>query len=270
MSMMMQPSNAEIASRPGESGVAASPIVTADRVCFSYADTPVLDGVSFALAAGEFAALAGPNGSGKSTLIRILLGVLPAHAGRVEIFGATPSHVRERWRIGYVPQRPAIAELLPATVADVVAAGRLARRGWWRRPTRADRAAVDAALDAVALADLRDRRLAELSGGQQQRAFIAKALATEPELLVLDEPTAGIDVDSQHRFREALVAARERGGTVLLVSHELGAVADDLDRVLVMRHGRIAFDGTPAQLAAEGVSLGIHDTDLPVWLEGLE
>jgi len=245
-------------------------VVSADDVSFAYGDVPVLDGVSFQLTAGEFAALAGPNGSGKSTLIRILLGLLPAHGGRVELFGRAPADVVDRWRIGYVPQRPAIAELLPATVADVVGAGRLSHRRWWRRPTPADRAAVDDALEAVALSDLRRRRLGELSGGQQQRAFIAKALAAQPELLVLDEPTAGVDSESQRRFRDALVAARELGGTVLLVSHELGAVADDLDRVLLMRHGVIAFDGPPAQLAAQGVSLGVHDTDLPVWLEGLE
>jgi zinc transport system ATP-binding protein len=249
---------------------ARSSIVSAERVSFSYGDVPVLEGVSFRLAAGEFVALAGPNGSGKSTLIRILLGLLPPHAGTVRLFGSPPGEVPDRWRIGYVPQRPAIAELLPATVADVVAAGRLSRRKWWRRPTAVDRLAVNDALDAVALGDLRRRRLGELSGGQQQRAFIAKALAAQPELLVLDEPTAGVDADSQRRFRDALIAARDLGGTVLLVSHELGAVADDLDRVLLVRQGAIAFDGPPAELAGRGVSLGVHATDLPVWLEGLQ
>jgi zinc transport system ATP-binding protein len=244
-------------------------VITADGVSFSYGDNPVLQGVSFSLGAGEFVALAGPNGSGKSTLMRVLLGLLRADAGTVAVLGDPPGGLREHWRIGYVPQRPAVEDLLPATVADVVGSGRLARRGWWRRPTAADKAAVDRALESVALQDLRKRRLSELSGGQQQRAFIAKALASEPELLVLDEPTAGVDAESQLRFRDALVAARDRGGAVLLVSHELGAVADDLDRVLVMRHGTIAFDGTPADLAAGGVSLGVHATDLPVWLEGL-
>src|SRR5690606_28416707 len=123
-----------------------------------------------------------------------------------------PGALRERWRVGYVPQRPAAVELLPATVADVVAAGRLARRGWWRRPGPADRAAAERALDAVGLADLAGRPLAELSGGQRQRAFIAKALVTEPDLLVLDEPTAGVDVESQRRFRDVLVAMTDRGG----------------------------------------------------------
>lgn len=118
--------------------------------------------------------------------------------------------------------------------------------------------------------DLRGRRLGELSGGQQQRAFIAKALAAGPDLLVLDEPTAVVDAEAQARFRDAVVATRDGGGAVLLVSHELGAVAADLDRVLLVRHGRIAFDGTPAELAGQGVSLGVHATDLPVWLEGLE
>jgi zinc transport system ATP-binding protein len=118
--------------------------------------------------------------------------------------------------------------------------------------------------------DLRRRRLSELSGGQQQRAFIAKALVTRPALLVLDEPVAGVDAESQHRFRDSLVHLQsEHGAAVLLVSHELGAVADDLDRMLVLRHGAIVFDGDPKELTESGVSLGVHQEDLPVWLEGL-
>jgi zinc transport system ATP-binding protein len=240
-----------------------------DAVSFAYRDLPVLDCVTFDVPAGEFVALAGANGSGKSTLTRIALGLLPVAEGTVELLGRRPRELRERWRIGYVPQRPAAAELLPATVRDVVAAGRLARRGWWRRPSRADRLAVDRALDVVGLGALARRPVGELSGGQQQRTFIAKALATEPDLLVLDEPTTGVDHDSQRRFRDALVDTRDRGGTVVLVSHELGAVADDLDRILLLRQGKIAFDGAPADLAASGVSLGVHATDLPVWLEGV-
>jgi zinc transport system ATP-binding protein len=246
------------------------PALQVDTVSFSYRDQPVLDCVSLEVAAGEFVALAGANGSGKSTLVRIVLGLLAADHGTVSLLGEPPRRLRERWRVGYVPQRPAAVELLPATVTDVVAAGRLARRGWWRRLGAADREAIDRALDAVALRELAGRPLSELSGGQRQRAFIAKALVTEPDLLVLDEPTAGVDADSQRRFRDALVDLRGRGGAVVLVSHELGAVADDLDRVLLMRQGKIGFDGPPGDLAASGVSLGVHATDLPVWLEGLD
>jgi len=251
--------------------ISAPAVIAVEDISFLYRDTPVLDGVTFTVEPGEFVALTGPNGSGKSTLLRIILGLLPPAGGSVRLFGSPPGHLHRRARIGYVPQRPSTLELLPATVGDVVAAGRLARRGWWRRPDAADRQAVADALDAVGLTDLRRRRMTELSGGQQQRAFIAKALATTPELLLLDEPTTGVDVESQARFRDTLVsAARDRGAAVLLVSHELGAVAADLDRLLVLRRGQIMFDDPPAKLTAAGVSLGVHPHDLPLWLEGLE
>ncbi|HEX5616537.1 MAG TPA: metal ABC transporter ATP-binding protein [Acidimicrobiia bacterium] len=238
-------------------------------VSFSYGADPVLEGIDLHLRAGEFAALVGPNGSGKSTLLRVLLGLLPASAGTVELFGVAPNRLRDRWRVGYVPQRTVLGVDLPATVTEVVRAGRLARRGWWRPPNRADRAAVDHALESVALRDLRDRRVGELSGGQQQRVLIAKALAGDPQLLVLDEPVAGVDAESQRLFRDSLVHLVERHhAAVLLVSHELGAVADDLDRVIVLKR-RVVFDGPPRELAARGVSLGIHREDLPLWLEGL-
>jgi zinc transport system ATP-binding protein len=241
---------------------------SADGVSFAYHQDPVVDDVSLGIPAGQFVALVGPNGSGKSTLLRILLGLLTPDRGQARLFGEDPRRLRDRWRIGYVPQRAVLPADLPATVAEVVATGRIARRGWWRPTTRADRAAALAALDVVALGERSRARVGELSGGQQQRVLIAKALAGDPELLVLDEPVAGVDAESQARFRDSLVHLVERGGTVLLVSHELGAVADDLDRVVVMRN-RIVFDGPPAELAATGVSLGVHADDLPLWLEGL-
>lgn len=244
-------------------------LLAARHLSFTYGNGLVLTDVSFEVHAGEFVALVGPNGSGKSTLLRVLLGLLPASAGTVELFGVAPRLLDDRWRVGYVPQRTVLAADLPATVHEVVSAGRLARRGWWRVPNRDDRAAVDHALESVALSALRRRRVGELSGGQQQRVLIAKALAGDPELLVLDEPVAGVDAESQRLFRNSLVHLVERHhASVLLVSHELGAVSDDLDRVVVLKH-RILFDGPPDQLAARGVSLGIHAEDLPLWLEGL-
>lgn len=249
-----------------EATVAAA--LSVDAVSYAYPRQRVLDCTSFSVGAGEFVALVGPNGSGKSTLLRIALGLLRPQAGRARLFGQPPGALTERWRVGYVPQRPPVSEQLPATVEEVVASGRLARRGWHRRLRRDDWDAVDAALEAVGLGPLRRRLLSELSGGQQQRALIAKALATRPELLILDEPVAGVDAESQRGFRDTLVGlVRGQGAAVLLVSHELSAVADDLDRVLVLQRGKIAFDGTPAELAATGVSLGVHAHDLPVWLE---
>jgi zinc transport system ATP-binding protein len=244
------------------------PVLAADGVSFAYPRQPVLDGTSLLVQPGEFVALVGPNGSGKSTLIRLLLGLARPQSGRVTLLGESPERLRERWRVGYVPQRPVLPDALPATVEEVVASGRLARRGWWRRLGADDRRAIEHALESVSLLDQRRQLLTELSGGQQQRAYIAKALASQPDLLVLDEPVAGVDADSQRRFRDSLVAlVRERGAAVLLVSHELGAVAGDLDRVLVLRRGKIVFDGTPGELTAAGVSLGIHPHDLPLWLE---
>jgi zinc transport system ATP-binding protein len=247
----------------------AGPVLSAEGVSFSFGAQTVLEHVVLQLSPGEFTALVGPNGAGKSTLLRIVLGLLAPQTGRVELFGVPPRRLRDRWRLGYVPQRPRLAPDLPATVEEVVAAGRLAKQGWWRRSRPADRAAVGHALESVALDELRDARVAELSGGQQQRVLIAKALASEPELLILDEPIAGVDAQAQRLFRGSLVhLLREHGAAVLLVSHELGAVADDLDRVVVLRR-HVLFDGKPSDLADTGVSLGVHPDDLPRWLEEL-
>ncbi|MEA2556617.1 MAG: hypothetical protein QOG88_155 [Actinomycetota bacterium] len=244
-------------------------LLEASGVTFGYNRTPVLDDVSLTVHPGEFVALVGPNGSGKSTLLKVLLGVLAPQAGSVRLFGSSPEDFDERWRLGYVPQRPTLASEVPATVEEIVAAGRLKQRGWWRPPAPADREAVTHALESVGLQDMTRRPINELSGGQQQRAFIARAFASEPSLLVLDEPVAGVDGESQHRFRDSLVhLIHDHGSGVLLVSHELSAVAADLDRVVVLK-GRVLFDGPPDELAATGVSLGIHQEDLPLWLEGL-
>jgi zinc transport system ATP-binding protein len=247
----------------------SAPVIALEDVHFAYRHVPVLEHVSLTVEPGEFVALVGPNGSGKSTLVRIALGLLTPRSGTARLFGDVPGHRRHRGRLGFVPQRPSLAEGLAATVEDIVASGRLARTGWLGRRGPDHRDAVDAALDAVDLAHLRGEAVGTVSGGQQQRAFIARALAGEPELLVLDEPVAGVDAESQQTFRKALCdLVRQRNGSVLLVSHELSAVADDLDRIIVLKRS-IRFDGPPAELVGTGVSLGVHDTDLPMWLEGV-
>jgi zinc transport system ATP-binding protein len=238
-------------------------------VSFAYGADTVLDRVDLTVDQGQFVALVGPNGSGKSTLVRVLSGLLPPSSGTVRLFGSEPHRLQERWRLGYVPQRPTLADNLPATVREVVSSGRLSRTGWAGRPGAEDRTAVDHAVKSVALWDLRDRPISSLSVGQQQRVFIARAFASEPDLLVLDEPIAGVDADSQKRFRDSLVhLVHEHGAAVVLVSHELGVVAQDLARVVVLKR-RILFDDSPTALARSGVSLGVHGEDLPLWLESL-
>jgi zinc transport system ATP-binding protein len=254
---------------PASGTTSAGVLLEAGGVSFSYGRTRILEDVDLAVRAGEFVALVGPNGSGKSTLLKVLLGSLAPAAGSVRLLGEAPSRLLERGRIGYVPQRPVLDSEVPATVEEIVAAGRLARRGWWRPLRSEDRDEVRHALESVGLDDLAHRPLNELSGGQQQRAFIARAFASEPDLLLLDEPIAGVDAESQRRFRDSLThLIEEHGAGVLLVSHELSAVAPDLDRVVVLKR-RVLFDGPPAELAASGVSLGVHQEDLPLWLEAL-
>ncbi|MDQ3210232.1 MAG: metal ABC transporter ATP-binding protein [Actinomycetota bacterium] len=248
----------------------AEELLGASGLTFAYGTVPVLEGVDLSVRAGEFVALVGPNGSGKSTLLHLLLGSLEPEAGHARLFGRPPSALRRRGRLGYVPQRPNLSSELPATVREIVAAGRLTDGRWWLPMSRADREQVEHAIASVGLADLAHRPVNELSGGQQQRAFIARAFASEPSLLVLDEPIAGVDAASQRLFRDSLVhLIREHGAGVLLVSHELSAVADDVDRVIVLKR-TVLFDGRPSDLAAEGVgSLGVHAEDLPIWLEQL-
>jgi zinc transport system ATP-binding protein len=225
----------------------------------SYGDRPVLRGLNLTVPAGDVVAILGANGSGKSTLIRAMLGLVPLVAGRVELFGEPVSarNRRQGRRIGYVPQRLGAGSGVPATVGEVVATGRLARRGL--RPVNADdRAAVAAAIAQVGLADRVDAPVATLSGGQQQRTLIARALAVEPDLLVLDEPTAGVDAHSQAQFAGALTAFVAHGGTVLLVAHELGPLRPLVRRAVVVHEGVIAHDGPVPEPAGEHAHPG-HD-----------
>ncbi len=206
---------------------------------------PVLRGIDLTVAAGEFVALMGANGSGKTTLVRAITGLLPLTSGELRLFG-TPFDEYDAWsRIGFVPQRSGASSGVPTSVWEVVASGRLTRRRLLRPLSRADRAAIDHALDVVRLADRRHDAVTSLSGGQQQRVLIARALAGEPELFVLDEPTAGVDLPSQQALADALGRLKDAGATVVLVAHELGPLAPLVDRAVVMRDGRVTYDGPP-------------------------
>lgn len=206
---------------------------------------PILRGVDLRVAAGEFVALMGANGSGKSTLVRALTGLLPLTSGTLSLFGTPFAEFRAWERIGFVPQRSGAASGVPASVWEVVAAGRLTRRRLLRPMSRGDRAAIYEALRVVGMADRTHDGISQLSGGQQQRVLIARALAGEPELFFLDEPTAGVDLPSQHALTTALGELKERGATIVLVAHELGPLATLVDRAVVMRDGRVAYDGAP-------------------------
>ena len=206
---------------------------------------PVLRGVDLVVEPGEFLALMGANGSGKSTLVRAMTGLRPLAAGAVHLFGTDLADFDAWHRIGFVPQRSTAATGVPASVWEVVASGRLTRRRWLRPLLGADRAAIRNALKVVGLADRARDGVTSLSGGQQQRVLIARALAGEPELLFLDEPAAGVDLPNQEALARALGVLKERGATIVLVAHELGPLAPLVDRAVVMRDGRVMYDGAP-------------------------
>jgi len=211
-----------------------------DNVSFAYGrGAPVLRDVDLEVDQGEFVAIAGPNGGGKTTLLRLVLGLEQPTAGRVRLFAR---------RVGYLPQRAQASVDAPITIRELVNAGRAPRTRLVGPLGRSDRAAVREAIERVGLGAQADRRLAALSGGQQQRAFIAKALAAEPDLLVLDEPTAGVDAEAQEAVAALLDhLRRDLSVTILYVSHEFGAVERFVERIVLVR-GEIVFDGAPAAL----------------------
>ncbi|MFG1943732.1 metal ABC transporter ATP-binding protein [Nonomuraea sp. NPDC048826] len=212
---------------------------------------PVLAGVDLTVREGDVVAIMGANGSGKSTLVRALLGLTPLSGGTTLVYGAPPARFRQWWRIGYVPQRLAVGGGVPATVREVVTSGRIARQRRLRRTSAADQEAVTRALEAVGLADRAGDSAQALSGGQQQRVLIARALAGEPDTYVMDEPTAGVDAETQRLLADTLARLAADGRTIVLVAHELGPLEPLITRGVVVRQGRIAHDGPPPQPEGE-------------------
>ncbi|WSU68547.1 metal ABC transporter ATP-binding protein [Streptomyces sp. NBC_01102] len=217
----------------------------------------VLRGVGLTVGRGEVAALLGANGSGKSTAVRSVIGQVPLTAGTVELFGTPLRRFRQWARVGYVPQRTTAAGGVPATIREVVASGRLSRTKL-RLPGKADRAAVDRAIELVGLSDRAKDSVSALSGGQHQRVLIARALAAEPELLIMDEPMAGVDLASQEILADTLREQVAAGTTVLLVLHELGALEPLIDRAVVLRDGCVTHDGPPPEALGQHALPG-HD-----------
>ncbi|WP_231482340.1 metal ABC transporter ATP-binding protein [Nocardioides sp. URHA0020] len=221
------------------------PVLEMSNGAVAIAGRPILRGIDLSVRSGEFVALMGANGSGKSTLVRALTGLRPLAGGALSLFGTPYDDFHDWQRVGFVPQRGGAASGVPASVWEIVASGRLTHRRLLRPLGRRDRAAIAEALDVVGLAHRARDGVSTLSGGQQQRVLIARALAGEPDLFFLDEPTAGVDLPNQQILADTLETLSERGATIVLVAHELGPMAPLIDRAVVMRDGRIAYDGPP-------------------------
>jgi zinc transport system ATP-binding protein len=236
----------EAAERSSDSDPTAGAVAEVQGGRVGLGRTTILEGVDFAIARGEFVVLLGANGSGKTTLVRTLLGLAPLSDGEVRLFGRPLSAFHEWHRIGYVPQRFTAAAGVPATVEEVVLSGRIASARWLRPLSQVDKEAAAGALEATGLTPLRKKRVATLSGGQQQRVLIARALAGEPELLVLDEPVSSVDLAYQEAFAQTLSSLSSAGNTVLLVAHALGPMASLVHRAVRLELGEVAYDGPPA------------------------
>lgn len=229
-------------------------VLSLEGVWFSYDGQTVLEDVNLTLERGDFLGLIGPNGSGKTTLLKIALGLLRPQRGKVRWFGRElQGAAGAGGRVAHVPQVVhAFEPRFPVTVAEVVATGRVAQRGLFRRLGRGDWQAVDEALEAVGLPHLRDRRVSELSGGQQQRVFIARALAARPEVMLLDEPTAGVDAGAQERFYALLERLHaERGLALMLISHDIGMITRRVTRLACLNR-RLFYHGDIEGFLREG------------------
>jgi ABC-type Mn2+/Zn2+ transport system ATPase subunit len=221
------------------------PALRAERLTVGYAGRPVVAGIDLDVPPGRSLALVGTNGSGKSTLLRTVVGLLPPVEGQLAVLGGPPGH--DPRRIGYLGQFHTIGNaLLPLRARDVVLMGRYPRHGLLGRLTRADRTAVEAAMERLDVAHLATRPLRSLSGGQARRVHLAQALAREADLLVLDEPAAGLDAGSTARYRQAVADEVARGATVVVATHDLADAAGS-DHVLLLA-GRVVASGPPGEV----------------------
>jgi len=229
-------------------GADDAPVICCDHVCVDFEASCVLSNISLDIYPGEFAAILGVNGSGKTTLMRAMLGLIPITSGSIRLYGTDIPAFRAWQRLAYVPQRLHSAGAVPVSVHEVVGASLISPRR--RLPRRGDRRAVLEALEQVGLAHRRNDRFDTLSGGQQRRVMIAAALAKGADTYILDEPTAGVDAESQERIGQTFRRLRDSGRTVLLVTHELGSFASLATRIIVLgsRTGvgsHVLYDGPP-------------------------
>lgn len=251
--MQLAGSLADSRSTPSAAHGGVAPLVRLLGASVGYDQRPVLHAANFDLLPGDAVAVLGSNGAGKSTLIRAILGLAEVLDGTVELFGKPQSRFREWHRLGYVPQSHTVVSGIPSTVAEVVSSGRLARKRFGRPFNSADRAAIHSAVATVRLSERSADSVRTLSGGQQRRVLIARALAGEPDILVLDEPTAGLDAESREVLAETLTGLVAAGTTLLLVTHELGELRPLITRTVVVEQGRIAYDGVPLLQRSHGV-----------------
>ncbi len=232
----------------------AEKVLELKDVSFSYSSQPAVKSATFSMEKGDFLGVIGPNGGGKTTLVKLILGLLKPDSGSIRVFGEEIPKFRGWPRLGYVPQKATnFDQNFPATVFEVASMGRFERAGLMHQLSKEDYNAVENALKVVGMLGMRDKRVGDLSGGQQQRVFIARALAGEPELLLLDEPTVGVDAEAQHNFYALLKKLnKEFGMSLVLISHDVGMVSKYVNKLACVN----------INVEFHDVSKGVKDSDL--------
>lgn len=238
------------------------PAIQVENLTVSYGPRPALLDVSVAIEPGTLVGVIGPNGSGKSTLVKAILGFVKRDFGTVKIFGQPVEEALGR--LAYVPQRGAVDWDYPVTVEEVAMMGRYGRIPWWGSPSADDRRAVAEALDIVRMGEFRARQIGQLSGGQQQRVFMARALAQGADILLLDEPFAGVDAATERALLEVLRQARAAGRTLVVVHHDLATAAETFDRLLLLKQ-RLYGYGPPEAVLQEDLLSEVYEGHLRVF-----
>jgi manganese/zinc/iron transport system ATP- binding protein len=228
-----------------EAHAAALPAIRLRNITVSYDRKPAVRSVSIDIPMARRLAIVGPNGAGKSTLIKAVVGLVALDAGEIRVHGEPIERVRQR--VAYVPQRGVVDWDFPVRVRDVVMMGRVGRLGWFRRPGARDRQIAAEALERMGMTEFADRQIGQLSGGQQQRVFLARALAQEADVLLLDEPFVGVDASTEEAIFGLLDEARDEGKTVVVVNHDLSSVSRHFDLVLLL-NGRVVACGAPSEV----------------------
>lgn len=242
------------------------PIIRFDHASFGFPGVIALKDISLAIEAGEFVGVIGPNGSGKTTLCKAVLGLMAPVEGHLHIFDCACDELRchHRARIGYLPQKGVVDRNFPVTVLETVMMGRYGALGLLKRPSKRDRDIALNALSHVGMDGFRDTALGHLSGGQQQRVFIARALAQQPEVLLLDEPTTGLDITTQHNVIELIEHLHEELGlTVLLITHDINMIRSRVDRLVLLKT-RLYAAGPPEEVLKPDILRQVYGKDLVI------
>jgi zinc transport system ATP-binding protein len=232
------------------------PIFDVKNVNFRVRGQNILENISFEVFGGEYIAVIGPNGGGKTTLIRLLLGLETPTSGTISLFGKPLDNFKSWHKIGYVPQRASLVDTnFPATVEDIVMMGRVAKRGFFAGFSSEDKKMIEDAMAKMDITHLRSKMVGTLSGGQRQRVMIARALASSPEVLILDEPNTGVDVKSQQRFYTLLKKLNEEEKiTILFITHDIGVIADDIQRLFTINRKATICNDPKKMLSCDDVS----------------